>query len=250
MKNFIFNALKGRNLIVMIRKLVKRLEVNNSVLALQWAKNNSNISTEALCKSIDENLFQIVKQDIIDIEIKAHNKLEKLGLNLGGGGNYLLLYFLVRKFKPKNIVETGVAAGWTSLAMLEALDKNGHGDLYSSDFPYFRLENPEQYIGFVVQPSNLKKRWHLDIRGDEIALPKISASLGELKVNLFHYDSCKSYSGRKFALRTLKRNLASDCIVIFDDIQDNLHFKDLVKNSGVNYKVLEFQGKYVGIIGI
>ena len=34
-----------------------------------------------------------------------------LDVSLGGGGNYLLLYFLIRKIIPYNIVETGVAAG-------------------------------------------------------------------------------------------------------------------------------------------
>lgn len=250
MKNIIINALKGRNLIVIIRKLMKRFEINNSIRALKWAESNSTISTDEFCKSIDENLFHSIKQDIVSIETRAQSKLKNLGVNLGGGGNYILLYFLIRKFRPCVVVETGVAAGWTSLAILEALNKNESGNLYSSDFPYFRLENPENYVGFVVEPSALKERWNLDIRGDEVALPNICSLLGDKKINLFHYDSDKSYSGRKLALKTLEKNFAADCIVIFDDIQDNLHFKDLVNEGSVNYKILEFQGKYVGIIGV
>ena len=57
-------------------------------------------------------------------------------MSLGGGGNFILLYFLTRKFN-KVVVETGVAAGWSSLAILGAFEKNGEGKLYSSDFPYF-----------------------------------------------------------------------------------------------------------------
>ena len=52
-------------------------------------------------------------------------KLSKLEVSLGGGGNYILLYFLIIKFKPQNVVETGVAAGWSSLFILRALKKNG-----------------------------------------------------------------------------------------------------------------------------
>ena len=132
-------------------------------------------------------------------------------------------------------METGVAAGWTSLAVLEALKKNGDGNLYSSDFSYFRLENLDKYVGNSVESSALKMRWNLDIRGDEFALPNIISLLGDKKINLFHYDSDKSYQGRKFALRTIKSNLANDCIIIFDDIQDNLHFKELVEDNSLSY---------------
>ena len=44
--------------------------------------------------------------------------------------------------------------------LLQAIEKNNVGKLFSSDFPYFRLENPEQYIGIVV-PNDLKKNWRL-----------------------------------------------------------------------------------------
>ena len=250
MRNLIVNALKARNLIIMIKKLLRRLERNTATSSLQWAKRNANITTEQLCLMIDANFFQNIKSDIIKIEAKANSKLEQVGLKLGGGGNYVLLYFLVTKFRPRIVVETGVAAGWTSLAVLEALEKNGDGNLYSSDFPYFRLENPEKYVGSVVESSALKMRWNLDIRGDEFALPNIISLLGDKKINLFHYDSDKSYQGRKFALRTIKSNLANDCIIIFDDIHDNLHFKELVEDNSLSYKVVEFQGKYIGIIGV
>jgi hypothetical protein len=133
---------------------------------------------------------------------------------------------------------------------LSALDKNNKGTLYSSDFPYFRLENPEQYIGILVQDDNLKSKWHLDTNGDEINLPKINALLGKQKIGLFHYDSDKSYSGRDFALKTLKNKFESSCIIIFDDIQDNLHFKELVEGEALKFSILEFQDKYVGLIGI
>ena len=182
MRNLIVNALKGRNLIVMLKKVLKRLERDNADLALQWAKRNANITTDQLCRMIDTNLFQTIKSDIIEIEAKANSKLKHIGVRLGGGGNYVLLYFLTRKFRPSVVVETGVAAGWTSLAVLEALEKNGDGNVYSSDFPYFRLENPERYVGIIVEPSALKKRWNLDLRGDEFALPNIISMLGDKKI--------------------------------------------------------------------
>jgi hypothetical protein len=35
-------------------------------------------------------------------------------------------------------------AGFSSSAILTALKENGEGILYSSDFPYFRIKNPEK----------------------------------------------------------------------------------------------------------
>ena len=78
--------------------------------------------------------------------------------------------------------------------------KNNAGYLYSSDFPYFRLAHPERYIGLLVQGNSLKIRWDLDIRGDSVALPEIADNLNHTAIDLFHYDSDKSYSGRDFAL--------------------------------------------------
>jgi predicted O-methyltransferase YrrM len=250
MKNIFLNLLKPGYFKVMFKKIFKRFEKDNSILALKWATQKCKSSTEEICISIDGNLFEEVKSDIKAIENKAKDRLSTLDFSLGGGGNYVLLNFLVRKFQPTCVVESGVAAGWSSLAILKALEKNKKGFLYSSDFPYFRLKNPEKYIGFVVEDENLKSRWYLNIQGDQVALPKIVNLLENKKINLFHYDSDKSYSGRDFAINTLSSKISTDCIIIFDDIQDNLHFKDFVEENKMQYTVLEFKGKYVGVVGI
>ena len=77
--------------------------------------------------------------------------MENIQYNLGGGADYPLLYFLTRYLNPENVLETGVAAGFSSYAILSALQKNRKGTLYSSDFPYLRIKNPERYIGIVVE---------------------------------------------------------------------------------------------------
>ena len=173
-----------------------------------------------------------------------------MNISLGGRGNFILLYFLIRKFKLHNIVETGVAAGWSSLAILRALKKNGNGHLYSSDFPYFRLENPEKFIGYLAKNEINKNNWFLDIRGDDKALPEITKQIGNKNIDLFHYDSDKSYSGRSNALKLIGSKLSFKTIIIFDDIQNNLHFKDYVEKNNLNFHVIEFDGKFVGITGL
>ena len=158
-----------------------------------------------------------------------------------------MLYFLTRYLNPKNVLETGVAAGFSSYAILSALQKNGKGTLYSSDFPYFRIKDPEKYIGIVVEKS-LRKNWNLFIEGDENNLPKIFKTVK--KIDIFSYDSDKTYSGRSKTLKKVSNFLTENSVIIMDDIQDNSFFHDYIKENNIsNWKVFEFHNKYLGIIG-
>ena len=130
---------------------------------------------------------------------------------------------------------------------MSALQQNGHGELYSSDFPYFRLPNPEQYIGVIV-PENLRDHWSLLIEGDLHNLPRIVSQVRS--VDLFHYDSDKSYSGRRFAFEKIMPLMSQDGIVLMDDIQDNSFFYDFIQDTKPeHWCIYEFEGKYVGLIG-
>jgi LytS/YehU family sensor histidine kinase len=78
----------------------------------------------------------------------------------------------------------------------------------------------------------LIKNWYLDIEGDDKALPEILKRIGENNIDLIHYDSDKSYNARNKALKIFESKInSSNTIIIFDDIQDNLHFKDLVEKT-------------------
>ena len=37
---------------------------------------------------------------------------------------------------------------------------------------------------------------------------------------------------------------------IFDDIQNNLHFKDYVESNNKKFRIFKYKGKYLGIIGL
>ena len=248
MINIFINVFKKNYFLTIFKKILKRFEKNTSVEATKWAKLNTIQTMEEFCRSIDSYLYDKIKIELKFIEEYAKNKYSNLPITLGGGGNYKLLYFLIRKIKPLNVVETGVAAGWTSLAILRALKKNGKGFLYSSDFPYFRLKDPEQYIGYLAKDEINKENWFLDIRGDDIALPNIMSKLKNKSIDLFHYDSDKSYSGRNNALKILNSKLNSKTIIIFDDIQNNFHLRDYVKKNQKSFCILAFEEKYLGIL--
>ena len=209
----------------------------------RWcAERSSDYASWA--RSKDADLWQEASDFAAAFDVEAREKLEAAKVKFGGGGAYALLYFLVRLRRPEFVVETGVAAGWSSAAVLAAMERNGIGHLWSSDFPYFRQAGAADEIGILVAP-HLRGRWTLLIDGDEKNLPSIVREVP--RVDMFHYDSDKTLAGRTFALQTVSPKLAPDALVIFDDIQDNSHFRDIADQNAM---VFEERGKYLGIRGI
>ena len=67
-----------------------------------------------------------------------------------------IIYTMIRCFKPRIVVETGVANGASSTFILSALKKNNFGKLYSIDLPSKDLLLKEE-IGWLV-PQSLRDR--------------------------------------------------------------------------------------------
>ena len=240
--NILISAFKGKNALVIVKKIFKRFEVDSSIKGYKWANENS-ISLDDYCNKINPSVWQESIKAGIQIKLQGTKSLNDISHSVGSASAFNLLYFQCRIIKPKIVVETGVAAGWSSFAILESLRINGQGKLYSSDFPYFRLKNPEQFIGYIV-PESIRNNWYLDIRGDATAIPEICNKVQN--IDIIHYDSDKSYSGRLFAIQQIQKKLSLNSLVLFDDIQDNLFFKNLVKYLNCEYQVFEFEGKFIG----
>ena len=117
--------------------------------------------------------------------------------------------------------------------------------LYSSDLPYFKIDNPEKFIGSVAS-NELKIFWKLDIRGDHFALDNFIDICNE--IDFFHYDSDKSFRGRDFVIKKIKKYFKPNATLIMDDINDNLFFKNFVEKEKLEFNVLEFQGQYIGLV--
>ena len=140
-----------------------------------------------------------------------------------------------------------MAAGWSSSAVLTALERNSNGGrLFSSDFPYLRLRNPEGVIGAMVEDRH-RSAWELFIDGDAVNLAVIAERLDA--IDLLHYDSDKTRGGRERALQLLGGLFTDETIVVFDDVHCNLQFRDLVERSDWAFRVFSFDDKYVGVTG-
>ncbi|MCZ6595848.1 MAG: class I SAM-dependent methyltransferase [Bacteroidetes bacterium] len=248
--NIVNQAMKPSRGYTMIKKVFKRFLDKRGQLSKEdlnvWLKTNK-ISFEKIAINLNQDLWEESIEVSETIKANAAKRLSEIEFNLGGGGIYPLLTFLVRHLKPKVVVETGVAAGFSSYAILESMNHNKSGELFSSDFPYFRLPNPERFIGIIV-PDNLKYNWSLYVEGDENNLPKIVSQIES--IDIFHYDSDKSYSGRKYAFDIVEPKMKKNGLLIMDDIQDNSFFYDYITFKKINeYYIFEFEGKYVGLIG-
>jgi hypothetical protein len=110
--------------------------------------------------------------------------------------------------------------------------------------PYPKANN-EPFVGIVV-PEMLRDRWTLIRRPDRGGLGRAIANFGGT-IDLCHYDSDKSYSGRMYGYRLLWRALRSGGLLISDDIIDNFGFRDFCDRVGVTPAVVLNEGKLVGL---
>jgi hypothetical protein len=93
----------------------------------------------------------------------------------------------------------------------------------------------------------LRARWTLVREPDRYGLVKALRALGGA-IDFCHYDSDKSYGGRKYAYRLMWDALETGGVFVSDDIQDNFAFRDLVEAKAATFAVTECEGKFVGIV--
>ena len=247
--NFLLFCLNYKKLDVILKKIFIRINVFKKRVDkkdLIYHLNKKKTSLENFLMKNNLRLYQETKEFSKSLKIKSKKKLKKIDYDLGGGGAYNLIYFLTRKIKPKIILETGVAAGYSSSAFLEAIHKNKIGKLFSSDFPYFRIPNPIQYIWILVE-DKYKKNWNLFLEGDERNISKIKKKLKQ-KIDLIHYDSDKTYEGKKKFFKMVNNLIKENTFIIIDDIQDDNFFLEYVNNNKKKYKIFKFKNKFLGLI--
>ena len=241
----IFNQLfVKKRAIVILKKLFRKLVITRHKSDLKWLETNSEDQQNFMQKSDNKIYDETIAVSKL-LSNKYQKKIDSLDVKLGGAANCDLIYFLIRKLEPEIIFETGVAAGFSSATILTAIKKNKKGTLFSSDFPYFRIENPEYYIGILVD-SVLRKNWKLEIEGDEINIKKFIKQVEE--IDFFHYDSDKSYDGKKLVFNMVKSKMKKGSVFIFDDIQDDRFFKDTIDEFTYDFKVFKFRNKFIGLI--
>lgn len=174
----------------------------------------------------------------------ADRRVAEVPMKLGGAGNLSLLYTLCEGFQARRVLETGVAYGWSSLAVLLSLRNRRGARLYSVDLPYLAFQN-DRWVGAAV-PDDLRCLWKLYRMADREGLPKALKAAG--CIDLAHYDSDKSPAGRRFAYGLIWRALRPSGLLVSDDVGDNLAFRDFCISVEVPPIIVTQAGKYQGIV--
>ena len=163
----------------------------------------------------------------------------------GGMGDIHLIYDLCKNIQAKFCIETGVAYGWSSEAVLRSISKR-EDSLISVDMPMIGQDDC-YLIGFVVS-DDYQKNWSLLRIPDINGLLRAIKMQGTNRIDCIHYDSDKSYYGRKCSQPYIIDALKENGIFVSDDINDNFAFKEFVEENNLTYNIIEHAGKFVGVI--
>ena len=164
--------------------------------------------------------------------------------NFGGQGHVDLLFGLCERLKVKKVLETGVAYGWSSQAILNSISKRD-GKLISVDMPMIK-QTDYHLIGVAVSKENYTY-WDLIREPDKYGLNK-AIKRHKSNLDLVHYDSDKSYYGRKWSQGLIWKHIKKGGLFISDDVEDNSAFREFVEENKLDFIILKFEGKYVGVI--
>ena len=120
------------------------------------------------------------------------------------------VHVVCRLMKPDVAIETGVGKGFISASVLDALEQNGKGKLYS-------VELPSLYVGYRKQigeqiPGRLRHRWRLNYGPSAVVLPRLIDELGS--VDFFVCDSGSGYENQVLEFSTILAAMPAGGVLI------------------------------------
>jgi predicted O-methyltransferase YrrM len=194
-----------------------------------------DLSSPAAVTSEFDALWPKVMSELEEKGVRAGPASFK-GWNDGDAAFVRAIWCLVRHLKPRNVVETGVAHGVTSRFILEALERNGSGHLWSIDRPPMEPEWKKE-IGIAVD-GRFPQRWSYILGSSRRRLPGLLSRLGE--IDLFVHDSLHSKRNVRFEMDRAWAILRPGGAIVVDDIDVNRGFHSFAQSfSGLHSIVCE-----------
>lgn len=141
-----------------------------------------------------------------------------------GWNTRAVIYCTVRWRRPNVVLETGIARGASSLAILSALEENGHGWLTSVDVM--------RDVGGLV-PGGLRHRWRtvqFDPRKARTEFKRLVADLGP--IDMFFHDSDHNERWMAYEFSTVLPTISRGGVLCSDDVQLNRSFVNAVASTG------------------
>jgi hypothetical protein len=137
--------------------------------------------------------------------------------------------------RPRTVFETGVARGVSTRVILEALERNADGRLFSIDQPPLLDLELHTEIAAAV-PGSLRSRWTLVRGSSRRRLDGLLAATNE--VDFFLHDSMHTARNMSFELRTVWPRLRPGGFVLMDDIERNNSFCSFADEIGAQHQSL------------
>lgn len=227
----------------------------NLINTLKLIASQTKISPNQIFAVVDSTFRDQTLLDLRNSRAQANGMLSDHELNF--------IHALVLLAEPETVIETGVASGGSSAAILSALCKIEKGKLISIDLPCvkkndqvvcmskaYQFEAHEtstvsdfESAGWLVSRS-FKHRWSLHLDDSLVLLPQLLKGLGT--IDLFLHDSFHSYSHMKSELQMVWPYLNSGGLLLADDIFAFGHcaFSDFAREIG--RKFFSYSG--IGIV--
>ena len=149
-----------------------------------------------------------------------------LSWNDGDAGFVRAIWCLTRHLRPRNVIETGVAHGVTSRFILEALEQNGSGHLWSIDRPPLNHGFHDQ-IGAAVG-GRYPTRWTYVRGSSRRRLPGIVSTLRQ--IDIFVHDSLHSEQNVRYETDRAWAALRPGGAIVVDDIDANWAFREFTQS--------------------
>jgi predicted O-methyltransferase YrrM len=146
--------------------------------------------------------------------------------NDGDTGFVRAIWTLIRHLRPNIVIETGVAHGMTSRFILEALDRNAAGNLWSIDLPPVNPDTRKE-VAVAVDKDSLRNRWSYVAGTSRRRLPALLSQLR--RVDLFIHDSLHTARNVSFEMDLAWRYLSPGGAIVVDDIDINPAFKNFAE---------------------
>ena len=141
------------------------------------------------------------------------------------------LYVLTRWCRPKKILETGIARGLSSFALLSAVKANKMGVVYSVDV--------DPLAGDLV-PEGLKDRWHKQTIDAKRAKVSFQDLVDHIEVvDFFFHDSNHRESWMKFEFDAVLKQMSPGGILGADDVDLNRSFLTVVPHASSSAVLLD-----------
>jgi Methyltransferase domain len=157
------------------------------------------------------------------------------------------IWCTVRHARPEVVMETGVAHGVSSRVILEALNLNDRGHLWSIDIPNPLNRSVHGQEGVAVTDA-CRPRWTYVEGESRLRMPPLVQEVG--KVELFIHDSLHTYKNTLFEMEQAASVMPPGGVMLIDDIRSHDAFLTFAKRHPEFKTILVSTLDDIGAIGI